>query len=393
MITTLITVYRKFMRQLMQHQLALVLIPITLLLLIGTFGYAYLEGWTLLDALYATIITVTTVGYGDLSPVTRGGRIFAIFFALSAIGMASYAISAIATRIIEWEHTRVAQNKLEKKMQVIESLQNHVIICGASNIGRISGLYFTRARQPFIIVEATEDHLRRALLYLDAEYLRKKFGGYYDIANAVDVTEDEQLPLEKLAEKVQTPYLLAEPTEDSSLIAAGIGRAKGVVASLDSDERNLFTVVSARALSQRLNNEQLRIVSLVHDDKNGTKLQVAGADQLVMPEKGSGQQIQMSLMNPRLADFTYRTAIKGTAAYSLQQLEHDPADSWANTTVATFSAQKKLVILAIWRNGDYLYSPPPDTPLQANDELVVFAISQDKDLFERQKPTYLKAAT
>lgn len=381
MIMHLITIYRNFLRQLLRHQLSLVLIPITVLLLIGTFGYATLEGWSLLDALYATIITVTTVGYGDLSPVTVGGRIFAIFFTLSAIGMASYAISALATRVIQWERTRVEQNKLEKRMRIIENLQNHVIICGASNIGRFSGLYFTRARQDFIIVEADEDRLRRALLYLDAEYLRKKFGGYFDIANAVDVTEEEQLPLEKLAGKIDIPYLLAEPTEDSTLIAAGIGRAKGVVASLDSDERNLFTVVSARALSQRLDNIKLRIVSLVHDDKNGTKLQVAGADQLVIPEKGSGQQIQISMMNPRLADFALHTSVKGTAGYALQQLKNEPAASWVSQTIANLSAKKQLVVLAIWRNGDYLYSPSPDTQLQADDELIVFAPSQQRDIF------------
>ena len=381
MIINLITLFRNFFHQLMRNQTVLVLVPITVLLLVGTGGYALLEGWSLLDALYATIITVTTVGYGDLSPVTPGGRIFAIFFAVGAIGMASYAISAVATRVITWEQARVEQNKLEKRMQIIENLQNHVIICGVSNIGRISGLYFTRAYQDFILVEADEDRLRRALLYLDGEYLRKKFGGYYDIANAVDVTEDEQLPLEKLAGKVDIPYLLAEPTEDSTLIAAGIGRAKGVVASLDSDERNLFTVVSARALAQRLDNTKLRIVALVHDDKNGTKLGVAGADQLVMPEKGSGQQIQMSMMAPRLADFAWRTSIKGTAGYALQQLENDPATSWANKTVANLCAEKQLVVLAIWRDGDYLYSPSPDTRLRADDELIAFAVSQQRDIF------------
>ena len=383
MIINLITLFRRFFHRLTTNQLSLVLIPIIILLLIGTVGYATLEGWSVLDALYATIITVTTVGYGDLSPVTPGGRIFAIFFALGAIGMASYAITAVATRVIDWEHERVEQKKLEKRMQTIENLDNHVIICGASNIGRISGLYFTRARQDFIIVEGDEERLRRALLYLDAEYLRKKFGGYFDIANAVDVTEDEQLSLEKLAAKVDIPYLMAEPTEDSTLIAAGIGRAKGVVASLDSDERNLFTVVSARALSQRLDNVKLRIVALVHDDKNGTKLQVAGADQLVMPEKGSGQQIQMSMLAPRLADFTYRTSIKGTAGYALQQLRNDPIESWANKTVANLSAEKQMVILAVWRNGDYLYSPSPDMRLQADDELIVFAVSQDRDIFSQ----------
>ena len=223
----LITIYRNFLRQLLRNQLGLVLIPITILLLIGTFGYAFLEGWSLLDALYATIITVTTVGYGDLSPKQQKGASLPSFCTQRhwAGQLRHFNHSSTGHRM---ESTRVERNTLEKRMRTIESLQNHVIICGASNIGRISGLYFSRSKQDFIIVEADEDKLRRALLYLDVEYLRKKFGSYLDIANAVDVTEDEQLSLEKLAEKIHIPYLLAEPTEDSSLIAAGISRAKGL---------------------------------------------------------------------------------------------------------------------------------------------------------------------
>ena len=384
MINNLIILTRNFFKQLTRSQLGLVLIPIIFLILLGTLGYAILEGWSFLDALYVTIITVTTVGYGDLSPGTPAGRIFSMLFALSAIGMASFAITALAARVIEWEQERVHEMKLEKRMRIIENLNNHVIICGASNIGRISGLYFTRARQDFIIVEADEDKLRRALLYLDAEYLRKKFGGFHDIANAVDVTEDEQLPLEKLAEKVHIPYLLADPTDDSSLIAAGIGRAKGVVASLNSDERNLFVVVSARALSQRLENMKLRIITLVHDDKNGTKLQVAGADQLVMPEKGSGRDIQTSMMSPRLADFWYQTTVKGMAGYILQQMENDPTKSWAGYTISRLSTERRLSVLAVWRNGDYLYSPSIETQLKADDELIVFAESDELDLFGKR---------
>ncbi|MDJ0756153.1 MAG: potassium channel protein [Ardenticatenaceae bacterium] len=383
MFVNLITIYRRFFYRLARTQLGLVLVPIVLLIVIGTIGYAMLEGWSLFEALYVTIITITTIGYGDFSPETVGGRWFAIFFAMSAIGLASYAVSTLAAKVIEWEQNRVQRQVQEKRMRTIESLKDHVIICGASNIGRVAGLYFQRAKQDIIIVEADEDRLRRALLYLDVEYLRKKFSPYHDIANAVDVTEDEQLSLDKLAEKIDVPYLMVEPTEDSTLIAAGIGRAKGVVAALDSDERNLFTVVSARALSQRLDNVKLRIIALVHDDKNGTKLQVAGADQLVLPEKGSGLQIQTFMMNARLADFSLRTTIKGTAGYALQQLSDDPAASWQNDTIAELSAARDLVVLAVWRDGDYIYSPPHDTRLQTHDELIVFAPSQDLDLFSQ----------
>jgi Trk K+ transport system NAD-binding subunit len=128
-----------------------------------------------------------------------------------------------------------------------------------------------------------------------------------------------------------------------------------------------------------LDNIKLRIVALVHNDRNGTKLQVAGADQLVLPEKGSGKQIQMAMMNPRLADFTIRTLVKGTAGYAVQQLENNPAASWANKAIANLAAEKQLVVLAIWRNGEYLYSPSPDIQLEADDELIVFAASQEGD--------------
>ncbi|MEM7801906.1 MAG: NAD-binding protein [Chloroflexota bacterium] len=384
MFVNFLIITQKFFKRFIRSQFGLILIPIVVLITIGTLGYSFLEGWTLLESLYVTIITITTIGYGDLSPTSSAGRIFAMLFAISAIGMASYAITTVATWIIEWEEERVEKQKQEKRMQAIESLENHVIICGASNIGRIAGFYFTRAYQAFIIIEADEDKLRRALLYLDAEYLSKKFGSYHDIANAVDVTEDEQLSLEKLAEKVAIPYLHAEPTDDSSLIAAGIGRARGVVASLDSDERNLFTVVSARALSQRLDNIKLRIIALVHDDKNGTKLQVAGADQLVMPEKGSGRLIQSSMMNPLLSVFNSRTMM-GIAGYTLQQRKNDPVKSWAGETVAEVAERQNLTILAVWRDGEFVYSPAASVQLKGEDELIVFAVSNEADLFEKIK--------
>ena len=155
---------------------------------------------------------------------------------------------------------------------------------------------------------------------------------------------------------------------------------------MESDERNLFVVVSARALARRLDNIKLRIISLVHDDKNGTKLQVAGADQLVMPEKGSGIQIQTSMMNPTLADsLLARTSFKRTAGYALQERVDDPVASWKGETVAQLSVRKGFVILAVWQDGEFLYSPPADTVLSESDKLIIFAESDDVDIFGKIK--------
>ncbi|MEM7346791.1 MAG: ion channel [Chloroflexota bacterium] len=200
------------LRKLTRSSLGLAALPIVILVGIGTVGYSYLEGWSIPDALYATIITITTVGYGDLSPQTFGGRLFAIFFTLSAIGLASYAISTLAAVVIKWEQDRVYHQVQEERMEQIANLEDHVIICGVSAIGRKAAFFFQNAKQPFILVEPDEDALRRALLYLNWEYLEKRFGHYHDIAQAVDVTEDEQLSLEELTQRVDVPYLLADPT-------------------------------------------------------------------------------------------------------------------------------------------------------------------------------------
>lgn len=368
-------------RRLTRSSLGLSLVPIVVLIGVGTVGYAVLEGWTLPDALYATIITITTVGYGDFSPQTFWGRFFAIGFTLSAIGLASYAISTLAAMVIRWEHDRIHRHIQEERMATIAGLNNHIIICGGSAISRKAMFFFRRDNQPFILVEQDEEKLRRALLYLDLEYLQKRFGSYHDITQAVDVTEDEQLSLEELTERVDVPYLMVDPTDDSTLIAAGIARARGVVAALDSDERNLFAVVSARALATQLNNSPLRILALVHDDKNGPKLQIAGADQLIFPEKGSGMQVQSWMMNPLMGDFWMEVAFKAQAAYDLQQLTLTDYPAWVGKTVSQLRDEEQVVVLAVWRDGQFHYSPSAGEVVQATDALIAFAPKTDQQVW------------
>ena len=361
------------MKKLNRSGLGLSILPIVILIGIGTIAYAYFEGWSLPDSLYATIITITTVGYGDLSPQTVGGRLFAIFFTLSAIGLASYAISTLAAVVIRWEQERVQRHIQEQRMSTIAGLENHIIVCGGNPISRKAMFFFQRDNQPIILVEQDEEKLRRALLYLDIEYLQKKFGHYYDITQAVDVTEDEQLSLEELTERVDVPYLLADPTDDSTLIAAGIDRAKGVVAALNSDEHNLFAVISARALATQMDNPKLRILALVYDDKNGPKLQIAGADQLIFPEKGSGMQVQSWMMNPLIGDFWTEVSFKAQSTYDMQQFIISDYPAWVGKSVTQLRDQHQVVVLAVWRDGEFHYSPAASEVLQASDVLIAFA--------------------
>lgn len=373
-ILSILGIYKKqsVRRKIVQSGLGLSIVPIILLIALGTMGYAYFEGWPLLDALYATVITMTTVGYGDLSPQTAPGRLFAVLFTLSAIGLASYAISTLAAVVIDWQSDRVNRKIQEERMEKIAALKDHIIICGCGPIGRVSAYFFNRAKQPIILLDDNERNLKLTLLHLDDDYLSKKYARYCDVTKAVDITEDELLSLEALTERVETPYLLAGPTDDSSLMAAGLEQASGVVVALDSDERNLFAVVSARALANQLNNPNLRIIAVVNDDKNGNKLQLGGANQLVLPEKASGQQVHLWMTNPNLGAFWMNMSFKG-GSHNFKEFPLSEHRDWVGKPVKYLQENHKTLVLALNRNGELHYAPSLDEKLKATDIVIAFA--------------------
>ena len=162
------------MKQLHRSSLLPLLIPFSLLILIGTVVYSILEGWTLFDSLYATIITITTVGYGDLSPQSQSGRIFAIFFTLFAIGLAGYAISSVAAVLFETQQKNREKRIFERRMNEISKLSNHIIVCGGSIIGNRAAGEFKRRQIPFVIIEPDEAKLKQALLWMHDSYVDKR---------------------------------------------------------------------------------------------------------------------------------------------------------------------------------------------------------------------------
>jgi voltage-gated potassium channel len=224
----------------------------------GTIGYSIIEQWDLLDALYMTIITLTTVGFKEVHSLSKTGKLFTIILILSGAGAFLYALSAATRMIIEGEIREIfGRRKLVKK---IEELKNHYIICGYGRMGKIIGMEMKEDKASFVVVEKSPEILS---------------------------TMDKD-----------TLAIQGDSTQDSILREAGIERAQGLISVLSSDADNLYVVLSARGL-----NPKLVIVARASEEGAEKKLLRAGADRVISPYYIGGLRIAHTILKPAVVDF------------------------------------------------------------------------------------------
>lgn len=367
---TLINRLKQLRQRLLHSEFSVVVISIVWLVLIGTVAYSLIEGWPWLDALYATIITITTVGYGDFSPQTTYGRIFTIFFTLFAIGIASYAISSLAAIIIEQHGAKCKRKLRRRRMKQIETLEKHMILCGADTIGKRIAKEFYETNTPFIIVEPNDAYLKQTMLYMHHEYFEKKVATLHDFVDS-DISEYEEKSLTQLADEVGVLYLLDDPTDDSILVQAGIARAKGLVSALADDRDNLSVIVGARALARRLENEELRIMSRVSEEKYIRKLFLAGADNVRLPAIIGGFQIASYMLNPEMGAFWDYMLYGTQQRIRFSDIAIAERPDWVGKSVAYLKHEYKHIVIAIKRNDEYLSAPDSHIRFKRDDILII----------------------
>ncbi|MFQ5610782.1 MAG: NAD-binding protein [Anaerolineae bacterium] len=299
--------------------------------LLGTLGYHMLEGWAPLEGLYMTIITMTTIGYGEIKPLSESGRIFTIILSLASVGIAGYTISAVAAFIVEGDFQRVVQR--QKMGKQIVKLNDHIVLCGAGRVGMQIATEFHKTRTPFVVIEH------------DSEVIE-------DVLRLGDI-----------------PYIQGDATKDQVLRLAGIERARGLVATLNDDVENVFVTLSARSL-----NPSLRIVARLTDEENSEKLLRAGADEIVSPNAIGGMRIASIMIRPSVVNFLDEMLRVTGQTLRMEELHVGEGSALVGKTLgeAHIGRRTGLLIVAIKsQEAGYQFNPGAQTVLRSGDVLIV----------------------
>ena len=322
----------------LRHIMVLIVLS-TLLISFGTLGYIGIGGFTLLEALYMTVITLTTVGFGEIRVLDDYGRIFTIVLILMGAGFVAYNLAYFSQVLLDDNLTELYRRRKVKKQ--LDQLKNHYIVCGYGQMGQIIADELLKQQIPVVILE-----------------------------------NDESL-LHKIREK-GIPHFLGDSTEEENLIAGGIQRAKGLVAVVSKDADNVFIVLTARDL-----NKEILIYARAGTPGTEKRLAKAGADCVVSPYSSGAMRIAQNILRPTVTDFLELAFSEGMEL-SMEELCIPEGASLVGKELmhSGIRGQYDLIIVAIKRtDGKMIYNPSPGERLEAGDILIALGPQENLSRF------------
>lgn len=317
-----------------------------MILLIGIVGFKILMEVSWIDALYMTVITMTTVGYREIVIPTVEAKIFIIFLLVCSVVVVGYAVAVLTEYLLSKTTLKsLREKRLQKK---IKAMENHVIVVGYGRNGKQAVGKLIDYNRSFLIIERDEEVIQNA--QLSEEHFLK--------GNAID---------------------------DEVLIKAGIEKASNLIASLPKDADNLFIVLSARQL-----NANLKIISRASEETSYKKLKLAGANNVILPDSIGGQHMASLVVNPDLIEFWENLSYGGNTGVNLEQLSFE--QMFKDNHTCTIKELRKMsrtgctIIGYKSPNGEYVVNPSPDTELTAGSKIIVIGnTDQIKEMQEAFK--------
>jgi voltage-gated potassium channel len=328
----------------LREKLLLAFLLIFFVISFGTLGYMLIEGWSLLDSLYMTIITLASVGYKEIHDLSTDGKIFTIILIIGGVGTVAYALTAGARIILEGELQDVfGRKRLEKK---IKELKDHYIICGYGRMGKIICRELKEKNRKFLVIEK------------------------------IPVT---------LSDKEDMLLIQGDATRDEVLNKAGIEKAKGLVSVLPTDAENLFVVLSARGL-----NPYLSIVARASDEGSEQKLLRAGADKVVSPYYIGGLRIAHTVLKPAVVDFIEFATKSGNIDLQMEEVGIQEASRLSGLTLDECGIGRELgiIIVAIKKaDGGLKFNPTFRSAIHAGDTLIALGETSKLKILEDMAKT------
>jgi len=314
---------------------------------IGVTGYHFIEGYTFVDALYMTMITISTVGFREVEPLSTGGKIFTVFLVLISVGTVAYAISAVSQHFVEEQFSSILRGT--RKRIISRKMKNHVIICGFGRNGSQSARDLAFQNRPCVVIDknqSTVDHLK-------------------DFPNVA--------------------VIIGDATEDDVLINAGIKSATALITTLPVDADNLYITLTSRFL-----NPDLKIISRASSEASERKLKMAGADSVVMPEHVGGSHMARLVARPDIVEFLEHLSYTGDHPTNLEEISCDDLPhALESKTIFEIGIRRETganIVGYKAPDGTFILNPSPDSKVIPGSKIFVLGtkeqISAMKTIFK-----------
>jgi len=307
------------------------------IIMFGTIGYTTIEHMSVFDAFYMTLITISTVGFSEIAPLTQAGRGLTIVIIVSGISLLTYTLGQVARVFIEGElRELLGRRKLEKQ---IARLSNHFIICGFGRIGEVICRELAEESIPFVVIEREETKIARLE---SSTYL----------------------------------FLPGDAAIESVLLKAGLERARGLVTAVTSDAENVFITLTAKGICP-----EMFILSRAADLKNEKKLLRAGASRVVCPYNMGGARMAQILKKPTVVDFLDNTLVRGSLGLRMEEAVVQSTSTLVGKTLVESNLRRDfgVIIVAIKKTaGNMIFNPGPNALIEAGD--VIVAIGREQDM-------------
>jgi voltage-gated potassium channel len=312
------------------RNLKIIAAVLAVLVLAGTAGFHFIEGWPWFDGFYMVVTTFTTIGYQEVHPLSQAGRIFNVVLIILGVGVLFLAVGTATQALLEFELGQFfGRRRMERD---IERLAGHYILCGAGRVGRSAARQLASESVPFVIIENDPEKLQK---YSDPRWLA----------------------------------LVGDATQERVLRDAHIERARGLVAATTTDATNMYIVLTARSL-----NSRLRIIARASEEQAEKHLLSAGADSVVSPYAFAGHRIAQSFLRPHVLDFLdIATAREGKLDLEIEEVHIESGCSFAGQTIEGSRIRQEMgvIVLAIKRGGArMLFNPAPEDRIEAGDYLI-----------------------